>query len=358
MKRFFTAVLTLCCLVLFASEYNFIALGDIHYDNAKYHKAKSLTSGKQSERKRNNDMWANGKSDAVLTAAAAQAKSSKSVFVVQLGDFTQGDCDTAELQEQMFSDAFTKVKSFFPEHKLLAVKGNHDVHVRGVKGYCNTPSEKVFMPLIAKELGRENFSGSYTVRQGKDLFIFFDNFYKAKVGIDFVKKALNDNKDARYVFFLTHIPVLPCSLSVPEWLVQGDRIIADMLTKRNAIILTAHTHYPSFMSVSDKNGTLSQLVVCSMGSQWAPQKSPYIKMKTFEDFKKASLNHKKTNPKRAGFFKKFETYTVNQFNFFSWHSGFVVIKVDDNGVFADVHTGNSGKPWTTITLLKNAKNGK
>lgn len=358
MKRFFSAVLIFCSLFVFAAEYSFVALGDIHFDGAKYHQAKSLTAGKQSERKRNNNMWENGKSAAVLTAAAEQAAANKSAFVVQLGDFTQGDCDTVELQNQMFTDAFAKVKSFFPDHKLLAVKGNHDVHVRAFKGYCNEPSDKTFMPLIAKELGRENFTGSYTVRQGKDLFIFFDNFNKAKAGIDFVKKALNDNKDARYVFFMTHIPVLPCSVSVPEWLIQGRNIIADMLAKRNAIIFAAHTHNPSFMSFSDKNGTLSQLVVCSMGSQWVPNGKPSVRMDKFEDFVSTSMKHKRATPKRADFFKKFEKYTVNEFKMYSGHSGFVVVKVDDNGVFADVHTGNSGKPWTTITLLNNAKSGK
>ncbi|MBR2632350.1 MAG: metallophosphoesterase, partial [Lentisphaeria bacterium] len=127
MKNFFTALLTLCCISLFADAYNFIALGDIHFDGAQYHKLPPQTAGRKKERQRNLSMWESGKSAAVLSAAAAQAKSSKPAFVVQLGDFTQGDCDTPELQEQMFADGFAKVKSFFPGLKLFPVKGNHDV---------------------------------------------------------------------------------------------------------------------------------------------------------------------------------------------------------------------------------------
>ena len=244
MKKFFALLALLCGTLLSGSEYNFIALGDIHYDGAQYHKLEPQTAGRKKERQRNLSMWENGKSAAVLSAAAAQAKSSKSAFVVQLGDFTQGDCDTQELQEQMFADGFAKVKSFFPGLKLFSVKGNHDVRVTNFKRNCNTPAEKAFMPLIAKELGRENFIGSYTVKHGKDLFICFDNFYDVKTGLAFIRKALKENKDARYVFFITHIPVLPCSQTVPEWLTQvtvgGCHHLPSLQTR--ALCLAPSTH--------------------------------------------------------------------------------------------------------------------
>lgn len=355
MKKIFSFLLVLCAVCLAAEEYNFLALGDIHYDGAEYHVAPAPTVNRKYERERNIGMWTSGKSGAVLTAAADLAKVTKPAFVVQLGDFTQGDCDTKELQEKMFTDGFAKVKSFFPDKKLLAVKGNHDVRVTGVKGNCNEPAEKAFMPLIAKELGRENFVGGYTVRQGKDLFIFFDNFYSAKDGINFVKKALNDNKDARYVFFLTHLPVFPCSVSVPDWLIQGRTAISAMLAGRNAVVLCAHTHAPSFVSVSGADGNFSQMVVCSMGNQWNPDTAPAIRNDKYEQFISKSLSHKRAKPTRAGFFKKYEKYTVNEFNMYSGHSGFVVVNVDDNAVTADIYTGNSGKPWITKVLCKNAK---
>ena len=53
-----------------------------------------------------------------------------------------------------------------------------------------------------------------------------------------------------------------------------------------------------------------------------------------------------------------EKFTVNEFQMFSGNSGFAVIKVDDNSVTAELHTGNSGKPWTIKNLRKNAKSGK
>lgn len=347
-------LLIFCAAVFAAEEYNFIVLGDIHFDGEAYHSSAAKKSGKKKEFNRNVSMWTSGKSEQVL-AAAGKAVDGKNIFTVQVGDFTQGDCKTEELQEKMFKDGFAAVKKHFPNSKLIAVKGNHDVRVAGKKGNSNEPAAKAFLPLIAKELGRESIGGNYTVRQGKDLFIFFDGFVGAKAAAEFVKKALAENKDARYVFFITHLPVLPCTSRNPGWLIPGRNKILPMLAARNAIIFTAHTHRKSYMSVTTPQGTLSQMVVCSMGAQWNPDKAPGVANDKFEVMAKKALAEKKISKSSVAVLKQMESFTVNEFKMFSGHSGFAVVKVDDKAVVADIHTNNSGKPWTTITLRTNAK---
>jgi HK97 gp10 family phage protein len=198
MKKLLTILTILTGIYLAAGEkYSFMTLGDIHFDGKEYHTSEPAQPHKKNERKRNITMWQNGASRSVLTAAARQL-SADMPFVIQVGDFTQGDCDTYELQEKMFADGFAVVKSFFPNHKLLAVKGNHDV--RTVKpGLHNKPAANAFLPLIAKELNRKSVEGNYTVIQGKDLYIFFDSFVKPKESAAFVEKALKDKVTLNHV---------------------------------------------------------------------------------------------------------------------------------------------------------------
>ena len=254
----------------------------------------------------------------------------------------------------MFRDGFATVKKYFPNHKLLAVKGNHDVRVPGVKGHCNEPAENAFLPLIANELGRKQIAGNYVVRQEEDLFIFFDGFTGSKAAEKFVRKALADNPHSRYTFFITHLPVLSCSGNV-TWLTPANQAIRKMLARRNAVILTAHTHVPSFISVETPHGKLSQLVVCSMGSQWDRQGAPQIKYDTFEKFRK-SLDPEYV--KQAAVQKRLNEmagYRMEAFEIYTRQSGFAVIKVNDREVTVEMYGNDSGKPWRIKTVRENQR---
>lgn len=357
MKKFLIFIFSLSCLLLSAAEYSLIALGDIHFDGKAYHLEIPKEQYKKQERARNIDMWESGKSSLVLQAAG-KAADEKTAFIIQAGDFTQGDSDTVELQEQMFKDAFAAVKKYFPNNKLLPVKGNHDVRVEGKRGNCNTPAANALLPLVAKELGRKSINANYTVKHEKDLYIFFDGFSGPQKAERFVRKALASAPDARYVFFITHLPVLPCSVKSAGWLIPAKDKIIPLLAARNAIIIAAHTHWPSFISVTTPDGKLSQLVVCSMGNQWSPEKKPFVKKDSFEEYLKEARLRKKPTKSHLEALEMIEKFTVNEFQMFSGNSGFAVIKVDDNSVTAELHTGNSGKPWTIKNLRKNAKSGK
>ena len=141
---FFIGLLT---LVSAADEaaYRAMFLGDVHYDAKEYH-----TNYRTKAFKRNVAMWKNA-TPQLLEAASAEAAKENVAFVVQLGDITQGDADTPELQEKMFRTAFSILKRNFPDRQLLVIKGNHDVRGRKFKT-DNGPAERALLPLVASEL--------------------------------------------------------------------------------------------------------------------------------------------------------------------------------------------------------------
>lgn len=353
MKKSLSALFLLFSVALIASEYNFTALGDIHYDGEKYHVSPPSNATRKLERKRNFGMWKSGRADAVLAAAAKAACDNKSAFVVQLGDLIQGYCENTQLQEMMFVDGYPRVRGYFPDHKFYAIRGNHDAKIE--KMYINTPAEKEFFPRVAKELGRKSLAGTYTIRHGKDLFIFFDGFYGSRKSVADVRQALESNPDARYVFFLTHLPVLTCSVGNPGWLIPAVAPISKMLAKVNAVILTAHTHLPSFVSLDTPDGALSQMVVSSIGSSWFPDKPQGILYANFDEFAAAVDAKRLAKKNTQAAFKAIRSSRINGYTIYSNNSGFVVVKVNDKEVTAEVYTDNSGKPALTKVLRKNAK---
>ena len=129
--------------------YQVTVLGDVHYDGLEFH-LKPERGARATERKRNLAMWKKNSPDLLKTAAGQTAKSS--AFVVQLGDLTQGDCETSELHEALFKKAFGTLKDAFPDLPVLVVKGNHDVRSCG-KGNNPAPAKKALLPLVAAELG-------------------------------------------------------------------------------------------------------------------------------------------------------------------------------------------------------------
>ena len=215
MKKVLCAILIFSTLILVQAEennaYKVMILGDIHYDSAEFHQKEAPSKALKKERIRNYEMW-KGPSVRLLESAGKRAKSESCVFAIQMGDIAQGDADTPELLGKMLERAFLTVKSYFPDIPLLAVKGNHDI--RGYRKTIQRPADNVLMGLVAKELGAGKGS-SWTFRKGKDLYIGIDGFRPEKQCIAFVKKALQDNPDTRYVFLVTHLPLIPATVHSP-----------------------------------------------------------------------------------------------------------------------------------------------
>lgn len=338
--------------------YQVTVLGDVHFDGAEFHTGDSDAGYRTRERKRNFEMWA-GKSRQLLKTAGKQTAKT-SAFVVQLGDITQGDCETQELHAAMFRAAFAAVKAPFADIPLLVVKGNHDV--RGIKEENDpVPAARALLPAVAKELGVSDLAnGNYTYRKGKDLFIAVDGFMSAEEITEFVWKALTEHADARYVILMTHLPVLPVDSKgrYTFWLLPGWQEVAAMLETRKSVILAAHTHAFSVTERKNAKGRLVQLVTTSMGSEWTPGHALQVAL-TREQWRaymgeRAALGKKsKKFPILADNLDVLDKSGTFSGTIYKLKSGFTVLDINDRRIEARIFTDASGEPALTMTLVEN-----
>ena len=332
------------------SDYAVTVLGDTHYDGPQYHLAPPLSENGKREQLRNLAQW-KGKSQEVLTAAAAESKDT-APFVIQLGDLTQGDCENYDLHAAMFQGAFDTLHKFFPGKKILSLRGNQDGRWKGIS---TDAVDKHFVPLLQKELGGVQMYGTnYAVRYGKDLYIFYD-FKRSQV--DFIRKMIESNADARHIIFLTHLPMFACSVGNPGWIVPDYKELIPLLAKHNAVVLCAHTHFWGTFIYKCKEGTLSQLIVNSMGNNWFPGTAIKDRYNSYAEWKR-NINKKyfaapnyKWSIDNLKFFKDsdFIHYETKHSN----PSGFVKLEVSDSKVIANIFTDTTGKPVKSFILKGN-----
>jgi len=354
----------LFCLCVAAAEprpgrgdgksYKVLVMGDAHFDGLAFHKVPPQTGGKKYERGRNIKMW-ESKSPKLFAAAGKRAEAEKVAFAVQLGDLVQGDCDNAKLQGEMIRKGFEAVKKNFSGIPLLIVKGNHDIRVVG-KNRDNAAANAALLPIITKELGGKVTKNScYAFMRGRDLFVAIDGFVSAKAVEAFVKKTLSDHPNTRYVFFMTHLPVMPASIGRPFWLVPGYDRIAGLLEKRNTLILAAHTHAPSLSTRTTGRGKLTQLIVASLGNSWSSKRG-IGKCGNWASFVKSVEERipKAKNPdKERKLWEDWKNSGEFEFRNFLRNSGFAVLEIDDEKVVARYYINDSDKPAATLELLTN-----
>ena len=332
-----------------ATHYQVTVLGDVHFDGEKYHLASPASSGRETERKRNLSMWAERSNG--LLKCAGNFSAGSSAFAIQLGDISQGDCDNRELHKAMLKDAFAAVKRFFPDMPLLVVKGNHDV--RSLSGTDSLPANEVLMQLVARELGRKKLAdGSYVYRRGPDLYIAVDGFLSAKEVVSFVKKALADNPDTRYVILLSHLPVLPVSGGKAFWLLPGHEKIRAMLAKRRGVILCAHTHTFSLVEAEGAGGRVVQLVTTSMGNAWSPGHKLVV-AKDWAQYRAAIGKKFAEDPEALKQLKRLDDFGQFSGRIFKGKSGFTILDVDDRRIEARIYTDDSKKPALSAVLVEN-----
>ena len=331
------------------SSYKVMVLGDIHYDSAEFHQQEAPSKALKKERIRNYEMW-KGPSVRLLESAGKRAKSESCVFAIQMGDIAQGDADTPELLGKMLEKAFRTVKSHFPDIPLLAVKGNHDI--RGYRKTIQRPADNVLMGLVAKELGAGKGS-SWTFRKGKDLYIGIDGFRPEKQCIAFVKKALQDNPDTRYVFLVTHLPLIPATVHLPFWNLPGNFEIADLLEKRKTVVLAGHTHSFSIVSRKSRNGKLIQLVSTSLGRDWLSGKpmQPSLDWTSVREAAQKTVRGKNAEKTRR-ILETLDSKGEYSARIYTRISGYVILNIGEERVEAAIYTGE-GKPVLMEILAEN-----
>lgn len=251
-------------------DYQFILLGDLHYDNAEHHNA-IIQKAKQTEIKRNLTHWESN-APKIIQAAASQ-KFANTLFALQLGDITQGDAKSKEAQIALFNEALERIEKPFAERNtpFFVIKGNHDFRSPGQ----GEAFSETIVPLITRQLPSEKLisDGNYAFMHGPDLFVCIDCEHPDTA---FLTKTIGEHQNIRHLFIFDHLPVLPCKTGSRsmDWILFGKRQgslqsfreeFRKMLASHNAIVLAAHIHNNSFTKfVNETEGTITQVTVSSM----------------------------------------------------------------------------------------------
>ena len=349
MKRWFLLLFLALSSALYG--YEFLILGDTHYDSPEVRVLnKKLKPGRAKEYKRNLNCWS--KNMPSLLEAAGERAAGQVDFVVQLGDLTQGDCGAQKLQEKSFRNAVSTIRKAV-KVPFYAVKGNHDIRGKGAQeAYIN-----VMIPYLEKALKTPpavKDTGHFVLKHKKDLFIFFDSI---KPDLAYVEKAFAENPDVRYVFFMTHLPLLPCAGGDPSWIVFGSpkqnaerQKLLSLLAKHNAIVLTAHIHRASLFRYQSQEGTITQLTTFSMVTD--SEKTFAVEEFNPNDYFQSKNYRKALQEKEtiAEVMRDFEGKYITRWEM-SPDAGFNVLRVTDEGVSVDLYIGVSKKVTRTIPLL-------
>ena len=341
--------------ILAGADYKVMLLGDLHFDSEKYHTAPNGEKSGHASTIRHSAMWK--KQSPEMLAVSAKMLDKSFPFVIQLGDIIEGYAATTEQLSQMLTDSFYAVKKFYPEQKFLSVKGNHDVRrviakkingsLQNIALWEHDAYNKAFLPLIAKELNRKFLESNFSLLSNNDLYIFYDDFADEQSSVNFLKKTLSAHPDVRHVFFITHIPLLPCSLYKPWNLAPRASEIIKILADRNAIILAGHTHTTSFIKVKINGHRLTQLVVSSLGFLWNSKNEMNIFADTPEQYLFKLENSKKPDMKLAEVKTLLTGMVVEELMIYSRSSiqGFAILKInDDNTVLAEFYNDDSADP--------------
>ena len=344
-------------------NYNIAVIGDIHYDDWKYHdmskiKHLGIPQSKYVYNKdgyyswRNHSLWTEinlGGSlekntplnmkmwekhlPSLLDQAAAKAKEAKVEYTFQLGDMIHGDCYELDLHKSNLTDAIQQLTSRFG--KTLVVSGNHDT--RGTDG--RRAWNEVVNPYLdktVKNLNRKNTNYSLTV--GKDLYLFYDIM---NVDIEFFEKAVKANPNRRYTFFISHVPLLPTGKRAVRSILSDDIArLFKLLESCNAIVISGHTHKISVVEYFNKanNRRMSQFIINSTVR-----------------FPKVQLDFKESVPEKDDFadnagkskelWNKFYAGKVTT-KLHTNGTGYGILRVTDKGVFMDYHNLTGKKVYT------------
>ncbi len=361
------AVAVTLCGCCSKNSYNLVMLGDIHYDRTDLHdhnvyknfnpdvpwaqgvlNKEGLFSWRSQTlwvtRNRGEDlrtvpknvkMW---KKDIpmLLDNAAAAARKNNALYLFQLGDMVQGDAGTYKLHKEMLAGGLNSMTSRFSCPVLNAL-GNHDT--RGPGG------PQAWQDIViahydktVKNIRRKN-SNFYFKLQG-DIYYFHDLL---NPDMAFLEEAVNT--PSRYFFFVSHVPVVPAEESWIRNILSDDtERILELLLKRDAIVLSGHTHTMAisrYQPVKYKN-TITQFVLNST------LRTP-AKQKNFTPQVIFSNNPSKINAKGRELWKKLFAGKIDV-SLLTHGSGYAVLRVSDDGVFVDFH--NIGKAPVTFTLKK------
>ena len=260
------------------STYSVALLGDTHFDSTdnKFYHAKYLSSTTEQRYKahlkehvRNAKMWPERMPS--LLRASAKSATPDTAFILQMGDLVQGDCNDPAMHRRMLTDAFNLIKGAYGgELPFISVVGNHDIRGDIPTDGTREAFDAWQPPVVSKELKQKVTGTTFSFRHGPDAFVVVD-FNDPRPDFDLLLKVLDGTDGARHLFLVSHGPTIPNGAS--RWFLLGGkdrteerRELLRRLAKRNAIVLSGHTHKIEYYDCVLPEGRVTQFVASSVWS--------------------------------------------------------------------------------------------
>lgn len=329
----------------------FVFLGDLHFDRPGHHNKEWVIQNYPSDITQI-DRYCRITEDntpALFAAAAGTLRSGPFWGVVQAGDFAEGLCGSYELQTLQFEEAKTFVQEYIQSKLFLITKGNHDVTgPQADRAYKN-----LILPWMSSQIGRTVWQTSYAVKQGNDLFIFFDSF---EPDLDWLEETLRKS-NARYIFFVTHKPVVPFDAR-SNWHLYADadssserERLVTMLGHHKAIVLCGHLHSYSLLNRKTPTGSFVQLAMNSVvDKQEAPIETC---LSGTTAYGAELLNLEPTfSPSTLEIRKHLlesEKAAVSYFEY-AKTAGYCLIRCRPDKIVIEIYSGCSRIPWKTYDI--------
>lgn len=284
-------LLLIAATCLFAADgtYKIIWLGDLHYDSKTVHEAKyfeNMDIKKNKSLKRNLYSWDGEEAPAKKMLAAAGEAAKGTAFAFQIGDFVHGHAGSEAMATKMNTELLDVCKKYFTVPFLYS-PGNHEYAGKGAAKALKA----TLVPYLNKELKAEPpLTGFNFIRkQGGDLYIFWDS---NRPDTPWLQKVLEENKEVRYTFLVTHIPILPVSHGKVDWIPfakpeeKEKRVeLLNLLCSRNVIILCGHIHEQTILDFANDKGRLTQVTAFSVFGNAKSLKNGPIEEGTVEQYK-------------------------------------------------------------------------
>ena len=239
------------------TSYKVLWFGDLHYDEVIFHdKSKvNYTPRQQLNFDYYSGIWQK-KAPAMLQAAKDRHLNDAD-FVIQIGDWIQGDASSAEDKSLQMQKAIQVVAGDINK-PVYTLRGNHDARGNGgMEGY-----KKVILPFLSKQLKKEVKSLNYKFVHGKDLYIFVDSM---DIDFAFLGKSLADSSQYRWVFVAAHYALIPpvgstrCKFGSSPAEVKR---LLELFLKHNVILLCGDSH--EFYAVQyARNGNKFTQLMCN-----------------------------------------------------------------------------------------------
>ena len=365
-QNIISLVIAAFCAVLFAggccssekSSYNLVLLGDVHYDKIEFHKMPAFDTKipwnlcldeKGIFTWRNHNRWMNKaygntaqnypinvrmwKEDLpyIIKRAAENGAENNALYTIQLGDMIHGDCGTLDLHKKNLQEALDYLKNN-SSSPLLVVCGNHDP--RGPFG--QQAWNEVMLPYFdsVKNVKRENTN--YFIRIGRDLYYFHDAM---NPDFEYLKQTLNANKDARYIFFLSHVPLFAMAKNhINEPLAENFDALLAMLAEHKAIVLSGHTHWISLTQYRHEGKKIDQFVLNS--TMRKPERDSVFNPENNISKDEFSVDY----GGRIALWNKYADKITTPLN--AYGAGHALLRVAEDGVFVDFYSYKSDKVHT------------